>query len=203
MQLEYLRLSYLIYPALPKPDLLCCFHKTRSPSFHSLLSIHSNSNRWHTLTSPSAGSNQTATGFPETRPVCKTQTRSARYSFLSSSYPFLFCHLSTSPHCGNPSQVRTKWVTQGGSQLEHTRPRIRYLLDSAPTWAYGQPRNVLAIWQASRPGELEPWRGVGLFTHAGLNTQDFIKSITARWCSLYVIHMHFHPLPLCNSKEAC
>lgn len=23
-------------------------------------------------------------------------------------------------------------------------------------------------------------RGVGLFTHAGLNTQDFIKSITAR-----------------------
>ena len=44
------------------------------------------------------------------------------------------------------------------------------------------------------------WRGVGLFTHAGLNTQDFIKSITRRWYSLYVIHMHVHPLPLCNSR---
>lgn len=109
---------------------------------------HSNSSRWYTLMSPSAGSNQNATGFLETQPVCKTQTYSARYSSLSSSYPFLFCHLSTSPHCGNPSQVRTKWVTQGGSQLEHARPHIRYLLDSASAWAYGQTQNVLAIWQA-------------------------------------------------------
>lgn len=126
-----------------------------TPMLH--LSIHHFSilcygNTWHTLTSPSAGSNQTASGFLETRPVCKTQTHSAWYSFLSSSYPFLFCHLSTSPHCGNPSQVRTKWVTQGGSQLEHTRPCIRYRLDSAPTWAYERTQNALVIWQALWPG---------------------------------------------------
>lgn len=44
-------------------------------------------------------------------------------------------------------------------------------------------------------------RGVGLFTHAALNTQDFIKSITGWWCPLHVIHMHVHPPPLASPKR--
>lgn len=129
MQLENLPLSHLIYPALPKPDLLCYFNKTIAPcpSF-SMLCV---CDTWHILMRPSARSNQTASCFLETRPVCKTQTHSEWYS-LPSSYPFLFCHLSTRPHCGNPSQVRTKWVTQGGSQLEQAGPWIRFPLDSGP-----------------------------------------------------------------------
>lgn len=79
---------------------------------------------WHILMRLWVRSNQPASGFLETWPICKTQTHSAWYS-LPSSYPILFCHLSTSPHCGNPSQVRTKWVTQGGSQLEHAGPCIK------------------------------------------------------------------------------
>lgn len=122
----------LILPALPR-QIYRYFNKTIAPcpSFSTLCVC----NRWHILMRPSARSNQTASGFLETWPVCETETHSARYSLLS-SYPFLFCHLSTSPRCGNPSQVRTKWVTQGGSQLEHVRPCIRFLLDSAPAGAY-------------------------------------------------------------------
>lgn len=108
-------------------------------------------NTWHILMHPPARSNQTALGFLETWPVCETQTHSAWYTLLL-FYPFLFCHLSTSPHCVNPSQVRTIWVTQGGSQLERVGPCIRFLLDSAPTWAYLQRWNVSVIWLALWPG---------------------------------------------------
>lgn len=94
-------------------------------------------------------------------------------------------------------------MTQGGSQLERTRPCIRYHLDSAPTWAYEQIQNVLVIWQALRPGMLQSCVVWAFFTHAGLSTQEFIKSITVRRSSLYVIHKHIHPLLLCNSKETC
>lgn len=114
-------------------QIYCEFNKTNAPC--PCFSMVCVCNTWHILMRPSARSKQTVSGFLETWPVCETQTHSAWYS-LPSSYPFLFCHLSTSPHCGNPSQVGTKWVSQGGSQLEHAGPCIRFLLDSAPAWAY-------------------------------------------------------------------
>lgn len=142
-------------------------------------------------------SRSNATGFLKTWPVCKTRTRSALYSPLFSSYPFLFCHLSTSPHCGYPSQVRTIWVTQGGSLLEHGRLYIRYLIFCFYLGSRTAPECV------SDSASLMACHTGAFLTHAGLNTQDFIKSITARWCLLYNIHIPPAPLPLCNSKQAC
>lgn len=115
MKLECLWLSYLIYPALPKPDLLCYFYKTHALSFHSLLSVYSNSNRWHTLIS--AESNQNATSLLETRHRHVQPSAACSLSFI----PFYFAisaqvHTVVIPHKSGQNEwhrVGRSWNTHG------------------------------------------------------------------------------------------
>lgn len=143
MLLEYLRLSYLIYPASPAPGLLFDFHKSHPAPIHLLLfCVLLRQYMTRIKVPPKRDPVELAQVSRRLGPYVKHGRVWKRHRFLSSADPFPFCHLSTSQHCGNPSQVGTKWVTQGESQLEHKRLCVRYLRDSAPTWAYKQTLNV-------------------------------------------------------------
>ncbi len=69
----------------------------------------------------------------------------------------------------------TGWVTAGTHTAVHNvPPRFCPYLGLRTNLECINDLTGLMAWHA---GVL---RGVGLFTHAGLNTQDFIKGITAR-----------------------
>lgn len=102
---------------------------THTAPGHSLLSVHSNSIRWHTLMSPSAASIQNATGFLRPGLYVKHGHAQPRIASSPRLIPFYFATSAQAHTVVIPSQVRTKWVTRGGSQLEQAQPYIRYLLD--------------------------------------------------------------------------